>query len=635
MLHDYGWISEYSHSTAEMELECNPETQLRSPTMNEDSVDCNPWDSRGRRLFPQRRPSIPTSVSHNANARPGFPLFETSPSRDYSPIDGQGCDSKISSPSSVDSVATVQVRVSPAPSRPCAETDLRVGKYSHVRIPSFTGSIIRCCSVERSITPHRPTKERLETRFSEALYTDRPIRYNLQWESMEQLHKLGYRLRARNLSEISNGEPIPHDRDTSQDGLPLTTDNLKSIPPIEISSCQWSQLGQSRGGVPHPGLLPIEPGEDCLHEDDMPFVTKDDVPALKSATCDCRVKLSTVATVSADGKLHVHHLAVLSVIMPLEEFCAEKVSFTFVVTNALRNDHKFSLQPGQTSLLFKEDVSRPGFFPRGGAELVILRNRYDFAKPVNLYFAFTYPSPRHFVIASLPTFRPKMGRSLSEVVFIAEPLPPLCIKTFIRDSLSSWRLCHHPVTQVICYERIGLPRGCPAGFQDDIQMRILELSLVRFGALGESPISTVIWKLDITIHELFGETVECRMSFFLEVGAAASLVSLIPHGWVPQYFIVDGRVMNEQIGQCWKNEEGHITIIKQGHVGLGPIMVETYWQGPPKRENDDGYSTNNLPLPTIVGRKVLGGKLTSQANESKYNQQRALDSLLILAQLSF
>ena len=580
--------SECLKSAVGTEADYNPETQLHSPTKCADSVNPGPWVSRGRRLFPQRRPSIQSSVSRNVKSLPGFPLFEISPSRNNSPADHQEHDDNPSSPSSVDSGATVEVRMFSTPDKPFSKTDPRVGEEIHWCTPDLAESFRGSCSVERPTTTHDLSNKKLDTTFSAPSYTDTPARGNLQ-KSMAQFHKSGRRL----------GPRTPQSPESAVDA----------------------------------GLLPSEVHIEWGGEEDQYVVNQDkdrpDVPALEVVTWTCTVKLSTVATVTGNGRLHVHHLAVLSVIMPKKELHAEKISLSIVVTNALRNDHKRRLGPGQYSLLFKEDDCQPGFFLRKGAELVIIRDSCDLENPLNLYFAFTYPSPGDFFMASLPTFRPKEGRSVSEVVFIAEPLPPLNMRTFTRDPLSSWKLCHHPVSQVTCYERTDLPRLYPGGFQDDIQIRLLELDPVPFQALGTSIFPGVVWNLDMTVHELPGGLVEFRLSFFLEVGAGTALVSLVPHGWVPRYFIVDGRVATEKGGECWKNKEGHITIFKQAHMAPGPILVETYWQGPPKRDKLDCYSTDSSQLPRVADRKVLGGSMTCGANEGKYLWQRPLSYSLI------
>ena len=629
-----GMKSECSHFTVQLDADYKTEAQIHSAAKNEDGVDCHPWESRGRRLFPQHRHSIPTSVSCDANAISAFPHVEFSPLWDHSPVDHEENDSNTSSPSSDDSVATVQVHVSPNPDRPYLETDPRIGDNARVRTPCVAGSFPGSYLVERPITPSKSSIKDLETNFSAALYTDTPARGNLQWKSMAQFHKSGLRLRTGNLSQLPNSEQTLRDSNKSREPHVPTIDAVADISPRGIDPCQWRR---STDITANPKLSSTEAQQDWKREKETNVITEDqkrpDVPAVTIATWDCSVELSTVVTIAGNGKLHVHHLALLSIIMPVEETHAEKVSLSFVVANALRTDHKRSLGPGQSSLLFRDDVSQTGFFPRECVELNIVRDSCDLEKPLSLYFAFTCATPRDFVEASLPTFRPKEGRSVSEVVFIAEALPPLSMRTSIRDALSNWKLLRHPVSQVTCYQRINLPQFYPTSFQDDITMRILELDPVIFRALGGSTISRMVWKLDIMIDELPEEHMECRMSFFLEVGAATALVSLVPHGWVPRYFIVDGRVATEK--SCWKNKDGHITIFKQAHVSPGPIMVETYWQGPPRHGKHDGRSINDASLPRIADRKVLGGRLTCQASESKYPLHRSSFYLLMGVQLSF
>lgn len=374
-------------------------------------------------------------------------------------------------------------------------------------------------------------------------------------------------------------------------------------------------------------LEPIAVRQDCSREDDEHiFSSRQDVPALKIVTWDCAVKLSTIVEVTDSERLHVYHLAILSVIVSVEELNAERVSLSIVVTNALRSDHKRILGSGQSSLLIEEEVSQSSVFPREGVELVIECDKGDLEKPLNLYFALTYPSPHQIVVATLPTFRPKEGKLLSETIFVTEPLPPLSMRTFTRDPFSSWKLCGHPMSHVTCYKRIEPPRIYPSAFQDDVQMIILELDAVHFQALGDSALFRMVWKLDIAIYGGLGGQLECQMNFFLEVGPATALVSLVPQGWVPRYFIVDGRVATEKGGECWKNKEGHITIFKQAHMTSGPIMVETHWQEPPKTGKQHGCSSDHSLLPKIADRKLLGGRLTGGANESKYLWQQPFPS---------
>lgn len=602
-----------------MDPEYNLITEQRSPTEDQESVSCGLWDSRVRRLFPQRRSSILNSISDSPNATQAAPCttpFESSPSEDCSPIDHENLNSTISSPSSVDSIATVNVNISSTPNRPFPNWS---GEDARDSTPCPPGSPSASYPVKPQITPHDSSNKGIQTSFSAPLYTDALARGSLKWKSMAQFHRSRYRLRPTILSQLPNSEQASRDSNRSKDPLVATNNASRPRSSSETSPRRWSQSFKSTS---FPDLLPIEPCQDSGQAGETHIIAEDysrtGDSALHIAAWDCTVKLSTVVTVTGNGKLHIHHLASLSFIIPVEAIYAEKVCLSLVVSNALRTSQKCSLGLGQSSLLFKEDVLQHGFFPRDGVELVIIRDSRDVEKPLNLYFAFTYPASWHFILTSLPTFRPKEGRSLSEVVFIAEPLPPLNVRTYVRDQLSSWRLCHHPVSQVTCYERIKSPRPYPIGIQDQIQMRIMELDPVQFRALTELTVSTLVWKLDITVHKLEGEHIECRMSFFVEVGAATAIVSLIPHGWVPQYFIVDGCVVTEKFGRCMKNNEGHITIFKQDHMAAGPIMVETYWQGPPKHIKYDGYSTEHTLLPRIADCKVLGGRLACRASKGKY-----------------
>ena len=608
-----------------VESDNSPENQLPSPT-NEDRATYHPEDSRGRRLFPLRRPSIPCSVRRNANAVRGCPQSEISHSMDHSPIDRQEYNSQSSSPSSADSVNTVKVYSCPTLERLFSQADPKAEENASVQSSYLSEPLPDSRSVKQSNSPHHISNRSVETSFCAPSFSDTPARGNLQWKSMAQFHRSRYRLRPRALLQLSNGKQMGRVSDASRDPLVPTMDSFDGNLPSNFVPRQWSRWSNPSEMAARPKVLPIESHQNSAQEEYSHVATYDqgcpDVSAFEIATFDCTVKLSTVATVTSNGNLHINHLVLLSVINPMEESGSLKVGLSFLVTNALHESCIRSLGPSQSSILFKQHASQFGLFPREGAELVVVRDRCDVEEPISLYFAFTYPSPCQSVTTSLPTFRPKEGKSLSELVFIAEPLPSLSMKTFVSDSLSSWKSCHHPVSQVTCYERIDLPRLYPASFQDDLQMRLVKLAPVRFRALGGSSLSNVVQKLEITVYDRPGQPIECGMSFVLEIGVATALVSLDPNGWEPRYFIVDGRVATEMGGECWTDKEGHITIFRDAHMAPGPIMVETYWQGLPKQGKLDGRSTAFLPLPTVMDRKVLGGKLTWQDYECKKLGQR-------------
>ena len=619
-----------------VESDNNSESELPSPT-NEDRVTYHPEDSRRRRLFPLRRPSIPCFVRSNVNAVWSCSPPEISHSMDHSPNDRQVYNSQSSSPNSADSVNTVKVHRSPTPERLFSRADPRAGENASVQESYLSESLPDTRSVKQPISPYHISNKSLETDSCAPIFTDTHSRGNLQWKSMAQFHRSRYRLRHRALLQLSNGKQIGHVPTESRETLVPTMDSSYSKSLSSFVPRQWSRLSDLSEMAAKPKLLPIESHQHSAQEEYKYVATCGqgcpDVSAFEIATFDCTVKLSTVATVTSNGNLHVNHLVLLSVVAPMEESESLKVGLSFLVTNALHENCIHSLGASQSSILFKQDVYQPGLFPHEGAELIVVRDRCDVEKPISLYFTFVYPSPCPSVTTSLPTFRPKEGRSLSELVFIAEPLPSLSMKTFINDPLSSWKLCDHPLSQVTCYERIDLPRLYPTGFKDDIQMRLVKLAPVRFQTLGNSSLSGFVQKLEITVYDRAGEQMECEMSFVLEIGATTALVSLDPYGWEPRYFIVDGRVATENGGECWIDKEGHITIFRNAHMANGPIMVETYWQGPPKQGELDDHSTVYLPLPRVMDRKVLGGKLTCQDNECKKPGQQDSSSSSIVTSI--
>ena len=581
-------------------------------------MDCYPWDSRRRRLFPQRRPSFPNFAKSKAKATPDFPHFGSLPSRDHFRGDHDEIDSDVSSQSSIESATTTQIRLSSTSDRPFPRTDPTLAGDAPIHVPCLAGSSPRLCKVDPPNSSYKSSGKLLGTSRSAPLseYTNESARENFQWKPNAHFHEARHMSRQKITSRRPNGEQVLCFSGKSRDPLVRANEASKCELPLGTNPCYRSLSPKITA---HRALPSFEVSQNSSQEEHTCIVTKSNsclsTPVHKIDSWDCNVTLSTVVTMAVDGRLHVHHLAHVSVTTPVTEIDVDKVNLCLLVVNALRTDCKCNLMLGQSSIMFQEDVSQAGFFPRQGVELAIVRNSCDLEKPFNLYFAFTYPSPQHFVMTSLPTFRPKQGRSLSEVVFIAEPRPPLSLRTYVRDSLSSWALCHHPLSQVTCYKRINTLRPHAAHFQDDIQMRVLELDPVRFQALGQFTPADMIWKLDITVHELPGQQPECRMSFFVEVGASTAIVSLNTHGWVPQYFIIDGCMATEKVGECWEGPEGKITIFKQSHTRAGPIWVETYWQGLSEDDSVDIHRKGDLRLPEVADRKVFGGRLVCRETE--------------------
>lgn len=325
-------------------------------------------------------------------------------------------------------------------------------------------------------------------------------------------------------------------------------------------------------------------------------------------TWETAVKICTVITLSGSGTVQVHHHAQLSVITPNQDICATQIRLCLAVTNGLQGDHTRRLEAGQSSLSFNEKICKPQSSQLHEAEINIIRNICDKDKALDVYFTFAYPSPDRNVVASIPTFRPRKGRLISESVFIAEPLPPLVMTTLTRSQYSTWKSKKNTLHQVEHLERIEMSALYPEGLKDDIRIKIMELPPVHFTSLGEMAAIDVVWAFDIKVQRVFGVGLECHMSLSVEIGLANSVLTLNSHGWTPQYCLINGRLTTQKAGE-WRQQDGKMTLFRQHNMSSGPFKVEIYWHQPPNMDELNGSSPFEILLPRVIDREVLGGSL--------------------------
>jgi len=326
---------------------------------------------------------------------------------------------------------------------------------------------------------------------------------------------------------------------------------------------------------------------------------------------DASVQLYTVAALSPKGRIEIHHHARISVRIPKQEIETERICLNLVVTHGLHGTHTRHLEAGHSSLYFDDEpFSLPSSKP-ANAEIEIIRNVCDIERPLDLYFASSYPtSEDHTDMQVLPSFRPSNGRVLSESVFLGEPVAPLVMKTKARSLYSTWKATPHPLSKVTQFERIDTPPLYPLGLRDDLRIAIMELSAVKFQSLGMLAATDVVWNFDIKIQQLPGTELECRMSLYLEVGMASNrLMTIDSHGWIPKFFLVDGSLATEQIAE-WRHLGAQLTLFKQAHMLPGPMKLELNWQEPPDMTRSNGNKPYELLLPRVLDREVLGGSLT-------------------------
>lgn len=326
---------------------------------------------------------------------------------------------------------------------------------------------------------------------------------------------------------------------------------------------------------------------------------------------DATIQLYTNATRSQKGEIKIHHHVHLSVTIPKQEIDIARICLNLIVTHGLRGNHTRHLEAGHSSLYLDDESSAIPTSEPAKAEIEIVRNVCDMERPLDLYFALSYPASSHDdSMQVLPSFRPSNGKVLSESIFLREPDAPLILKSKARSLYSTWKATPHPLSKVTQFDRIDTPPLYPLGLRDDLRIEVVENAAVRFQSLTALTATDVVWNFDIKIQQLLGMALECRMSLYLEVQRANNrLVTINPHGWIPTFFLVDGGLATEQTAE-WRQLDGQLTLFKHAHMLPGPIKLELNWQEPQDINRSNDNNPYELLLPRVLDREVLGGRLT-------------------------
>ncbi|KAL8966371.1 MAG: hypothetical protein Q9197_006024, partial [Variospora fuerteventurae] len=187
---------------------------------------------------------------------------------------------------------------------------------------------------------------------------------------------------------------------------------------------------------------------------------------------------STTAYGSGRG-MELRHSASLT-IAPQEEIFAERVVFALLIRNGPRASRTYRLEPGQCWMQFSEDVYDGKPQDRGAVEIFIERDVRDMDKRLGLEFTCRYPSEKASV--HLPTISPRVGKVLSERIWLLEPMAPLKLHAVCKRFLSTWQVSKRTLAKrkLLCFDRIEVSRFYPVGFVDDAVVQIRgALSLSR------------------------------------------------------------------------------------------------------------------------------------------------------------
>lgn len=541
----------------------------------------------GRRLFPSRRTITPVPTTLNTNAGPCYSPFEVYSSPIKAPQNEDDQLSNNDSPSSTGSV--------------------KIGLLSTLELPPLeaeTGSVPDNLGMESSKSIAKlefdqasppPTDGRSPT--AKVVKSTKQLP---QTETLSVLKDHPYDHRSIGDSNSGQGSELKQ---------PNPSVERKPETDCLVDSTRSEHHASEIEAQPVSAPIPPSSARDLGH-------VKDTVHPIDS--WESSVKLCTNFLNHHDGRIQINHHARMTVIVPKLYIAAERTKLSIIVSNGIRGKHEMLLGPGQYSLFFQEDLSSADTTSSKEGEIVIVRDTCDLDLPINLYLTLTYDlRDPQFMVALLPTFRPRQGGTLSEVVALTHPSPPLAMKPLSRGDLSTWKEVNCSFAHATYFERVDMPRLYPKGFKDHIRIKIWTPSPVFFNCLDSLQPCDLVWNFDMSVEEVIGGTIECDMSFSFQVGKADHLVSIDPHGWAPKYFVIDGRLATEQAGEWRENEKGLLTLFRRSGMVRGPIQLETHWQEPSDFASSNHCNALDLPLPRVTDLKVVGGGLTCRLNKSK------------------
>ena len=543
--------------------------------------------SGGRRLFPSRRTITPVLTTIDTNADPYYSPFEVYSSPIKAP---QSEDDQLSNNDSLSSTGSI-----------------KIGLLSTLDLPPLeaeTGQVLENHGIESSEsiaklqfdqTSRLSMGRRLPTT-SAAKSTKRPP----HTKSSSILRDDFYDPKTVGNSKPGQGNKLKRP-DPCVERKP-DTDCLVDLTRSEHHSSEIEAQPASASIAPSSAQDPGH-AEDTIHPID---------------SWESSVKLCTNFLNHNDERIQINHHARLTVLLPKSYIAAERTELSIIVSNGIRGKHEMLLGPGQHSLFFQEDSSSADATSCKEGEIIIVRDTCDLDLPINLYLSLTYHlHDSQFMVASLPTFRPRRGKTLSEIVALTHPSPPLAMKPLSRGNFSTWKEVTRSFAHATYFERVNMPRLYPEGFKDDLRIKIWTPSPVYFNCLNSLQPCDLVWNFDMTVEQVIGSTIECDMNFNLQVGEADRLISIDPHGWAPKYFVIDGRLATEQAGEWRENENGLLTLFRRSGMVQGPMQVETHWQEPSDIVSSDCGSKLDLPLPRVTDLKVVGGGLTCRLDKSK------------------
>ena len=300
---------------------------------------------------------------------------------------------------------------------------------------------------------------------------------------------------------------------------------------------------------------------------------------------------------------------------------AERVKYSLLIKNGFCNAGEYTVNRGEC-LVEVGNIDWQDTSMQHHGELTVIRHLEDLCKPLKISFRLTYPKRDQLTIR-LPTLSPTTGNVESERVMLLKSLAPLIFEYPESDSISTWKRVENSEEQpqADCFERQLLPRLFPEGLKDDLVMRVDVLAPVCFRALqcegnpliSEDP-TNLVWNLKINIDKIFGGGLECLMEFDVQASSNDQILTVSPHDWTPDLFVIQRRLATPAAGEWRKDRHGNLTLFRLPEIAVGQtIEIALRWykmivRGRLKSDDQEPSAVQHW-LPKIIGKSILGGSL--------------------------
>lgn len=345
------------------------------------------------------------------------------------------------------------------------------------------------------------------------------------------------------------------------------------------------------------------------------------IPVYELDCWDTSTSLRTFPRWSEGHGLQMEHHASLNMIGLAHDIFAERVKYSFLIKNGFCNAAEYAIDPGKC-LIELGKIDWQDTLMQHHGELTVTRHIEDVCKPLEISFTLTYPKKDQLTIR-LPTLSPTTGNVESERVMLVKSLSPLVFEYPESDSISTWRRMDHSdeSPQADCFDRQHLPRLFPEGLKDDLMIRVNVLAPVCYRALqcegnpliSEDP-SNLVWNLKINIDKVFGGGLECLMKFDVQASSNDQILTVSPHDWTPDLFVIGRRLATPAVGEWRKDGHGNLTLFRLPEIAVGQtIEIALRWHKMivrgRLRSDDQEPSPVQHWLPKIIGKSILGGSL--------------------------